>query len=59
MIKVLQDSFWEHMNCPSSCCETEEQMYTKILDKLIECGMLPPRGLLNKLQLEDNCWEEE
>lgn len=40
MLKILNNSFWFHMNC--DCCYSDELMYSAILKDLENAGMLPP-----------------
>lgn len=47
MIKILQSSFIEHMNCVD-CCNTDDQMYNKILGDIEQAGMMPPAYNLNE-----------
>ena len=41
MIKILQESILNHMNC-HGCCRSDSEMYHKILKSLEDSGMLPP-----------------
>ncbi len=41
MIKIIQASFIEHMNC-MTCCKTDDELYSKVLKAIEDAGMLPP-----------------
>lgn len=41
MINILRNAFIEHMNCVD-CCKDDDMMYSKILQKLEDSGMVPP-----------------
>lgn len=57
MLKILRNAFIEHMNC--SCCDTEDQMYSKILLILEQQGMMPPVTMLSHLKVLDSSWDPE
>jgi hypothetical protein len=61
MIKILRDSFLEHMNC--QCCSTDEELYSKVLQILEKAGMLPPNCKLHEPGIfhvnESHKWEPE
>lgn len=52
MIKILQNSFLEHMNCSYDCCSTDNELYSKILIDLEKHGMLPPYNPIGSESLE-------
>lgn len=40
MVQILWSETVEHMNC--MCCNTDYEIYSKVLQKLEDHGMLPP-----------------
>lgn len=44
-IELLKNIVFEHMNCTYDCCQTEDDVYSKILKEIeSEIGMFPPYG---------------
>lgn len=41
MVQLLRDSILNHMNC-QDCCETDEDLYSRVLEEIENSGMLPP-----------------
>lgn len=42
MVEILKASVITHMNCGYECCNTDDKMYSKILELLEKAGMKPP-----------------
>ncbi len=60
MIEILRESVFNHMNCEPECCQTDEDLYSKVLTELEDSGMLPPTTELSHLKgLRDNAWDPE
>lgn len=59
MVEILREAVFNHMNCDADCCQTDEELYSKVLKELEDAGMLPPRTVLSHLKVEDNAWDPE
>lgn len=57
MIEILQETVQDHMNC--QCCQTDDEMYSKMLKTLEDAGMMPPVTTLLPLNIKDNGWDPE